>query len=174
MIRVVIASFLMGGPLLALAPSAGPNPPDSLDPNGPRSEITFTHKARRVLSCEAKRSPKLTCKAKKDQVDPTTSVRLVPVRTPDITGEDQRRSRSVTLSPDGAQARQAITLAAGVWELEWAGRKKHERFRVADDQPFTIKLSTTSGSCEARDNECRLDATKVSQTVSVPAGRMAQ
>lgn len=174
MIRVLVASFLMGGPLLALAPSAGPNPPDSLDPNGPRSEITFTHKARRVLSCEAKRSPKLVCKAKKDQSDPATSVRLTPVRTPDITGEDQRRGVTISLTPDGAEARQAITLAAGVWELDWAARKKHERFRVADGQPFTIKLSTTSGSCVARNDECRLDASKVSQTVKIPAGRVAQ
>ncbi len=175
MIRLLVASFLIGGPALALIPSAGPNPPDSLDPNGPHSLITFTHTHRRVLSCEPKRKQeKFSCKAKKDQADPSTSIRLTPVRTPDITGEDQRHEVTVSLTPDGEQARRELTLPAGVWELEWAARKKHERFRVNDDQPFTIKLSTTTGGCVAKDNECRLDATKVARTVKLPRGRVAK
>lgn len=174
MIRALVASFLMGGPLLALSPNAGPKPPDSLDPNGPRSVITFTHKHRRVLSCTADHEPKLVCKARKDQADPTTSVRLTPVRTPDITGEDKRREMTVPLTPDGTEARQEITLAAGVWELDWAARKKHERFRVSDDQPFTVQLSTTSGRCVPKNDACDLDAGKISRSVKVPRGRIAK
>ncbi|MCA9627540.1 MAG: hypothetical protein KC766_07740 [Myxococcales bacterium] len=174
MIRVIVAGFLIGGPALALAPSAGPKPPDSLDPNGPRSHITFTHRHERVLSCEARKKPKLVCRALKDEADPTTSVRLTPVRTPDITGEDQRREVSLSLAPDGDEARREVDLAAGVWELEWAARKKHERFRVADDQPFTIKLSTTTGGCVAKNDECRLDASQVVRKVKIPRGRVAK
>lgn len=177
MIRPLLASCLLTIPALALgaassaAGSASPStsPPGSFDPSGPRAQITLTHANRRVLACEPiRKKEKPACLAKREPADSSGHVQLLPVRAPDITDEDRRQPISVNFPSESKGGEQEVTVPAGLWELDWAGRKQRERFRVVDGAGFKITLRSTSGSCVVKQTECRLDPSKLTRSVSIP------
>lgn len=188
MIRTLLATCLLTIPALAFGAAAPSNdantpvaasprdslPPDSFDPNGPRAKITLSHRHQRVLSCQpVRKQDKPACQAKREAADSSAHVRLVPVRTPDLTDEDRRQPISVQFPSESKGGEQEVTVPAGVWEIDWAGRKQRERFRVQDGAGFKISLRSTSGSCALKQAECRLDPSKLTRSVKVPAGHRA-
>jgi hypothetical protein len=174
MIRTLLASCLLVIPALAFgaaAPSKAPGaPPDSFDPNGPRAKITLSHAHQRVLACEPiRKKDKPACKAKREAADSSGQLQLVPVRAPDITDEDKRQPISVQFPSKSKGGEQEVSVPAGLWEIDWAGRKQHERFQVQDGVGFKISLRSTSGSCVLKQTECRLDPSKLTRSVKIPA-----
>ncbi|MBX3184211.1 MAG: hypothetical protein KIT72_01700 [Polyangiaceae bacterium] len=169
MTRTLFAALLLIAPTAALA-SGKQQPPDSIEPRERPGKVTFSHKKERTISCTAKtKQPKADadCEAKREAMDASTRIELLPVPAPNLVKPDQRKPVTLDHPRDGKEV--SAELGVGVWELVWAGRSQRERFRVNPDAPVKIQLQTTRGHCAAQSALCRLNASSTRHQVTIPA-----
>ena len=146
------------------------DPPSSLEPGAPRGKVRFFHVNKKAVSCEAKaKAQKTVCRASRELADSATTLKLRPVsdsRT--ISGNDKRQTVTLSLPSQHARVDKRIELGVGDWEIDWAERSKHERFRVGDGDEYDISLRTLTGSCKKKQDLCALDTEPKHYKVVVP------
>ena len=162
--RMLSASILAAIIALPLVSSAGQEPPSSLEP-GQRGTVNLSHAAVRVVSCALNK--KLTCSAAKQGVDSSATVSLNPIPDAQITSKDKRESVQVSLPKEGGVA-QKLVLGMGVWEVAWPGRIEKDRFFVAENDEFDVKLTTQIGTCKKVKDACSLKADQTHLQVKIP------
>ena len=168
MLRSAIA-LLVAGPLLAgVRPAPSVDPPSSLEPGAPRGVVGLSHDRVRIKACTLDTSkPDKKCNETRASAEATASVTLHPVGRRRIAGPDPRKPVTVSV---GRQSK-SLELDVGVWELEWPGHAKRDRFEVDEGVEFAVKLSSVQGRCRLEKNECTLDAGAISRKVEIPAER---
>ena len=164
--RMLSASILAAIVALPLVSAAGQEPPSSLEP-GQRGIVHLSHAATRVVACTLNKQ-KQTCSADKQAVDSSATVTLNPIVDAQITSKDKREPVQVSLPKEGGLP-QKLALGTGVWEVAWPGRNEKDRFFVADNDEFDIKLATQIGSCKKVKDSCNLKADQTQLQVKIPA-----
>ncbi|MFO0571676.1 MAG: hypothetical protein U0263_38970 [Polyangiaceae bacterium] len=163
--RMFSASIIAAIVALPLVSAAGQEPPSSLDP-GQRGTVNLSHAATRVVACSLNKQ-KQTCTADKEPADSSSTVTLSPIITAQITGKDKREPVQVSLPKDGGVP-QKLVLGVGVWEVVWPGRSERDRFFVAENDEFDVKLSTQIGTCKKAKDTCNLRADQTQLQVKIP------
>ena len=177
--RSAVAALLAIAPVLAaMLPDAEASdlPPSSLDPEARAGTITFEHRQRRVVACSAeKKGGELTCEPSDEPTDAGTSLTLVPVKESGALGQQDRRSSvSVRFESDPKPPPAEVQVSPGLWEIKWSGLKKRVALRVAEQDEFSVGLSTVSGACRKQGTRCVVNPAPVKRKVDVPASRRVQ
>jgi hypothetical protein len=168
MLRSALAVLLAAPLVAAIKPAPSVDPPSSLEPPGPRGTVALSHDGSRVKSCTLDtKAEKQKCTETRAALESATSIVLHPAGKRSVAGPDPRKPVSLSC---GRQKKE-VELEVGIWELEWPGHAKRERFEVEDGLEFGIKLSTTQGRCRLQKNECSLVADAISRKVEIPAER---
>lgn len=163
MLRSLFISFFMTGSALSLVPVE--KPPSSLAPQS--GKVAFSHATQKTIGCVPKGKGKdLKCSPELASIDRSAAVTLHPVADPSVTENDKRQTVTVSL-PKGTNTAE-VSLARGVWELEWSGRSEHDRFFVAGGDELSILLTTQLGSCKKVKEECQLFTDTTAQKVNIP------
>jgi hypothetical protein len=164
--RMLSASILAAILGLPLVSSGSQEPPSSLDP-GQHGTVNLSHTAKRVKAC-AFNKQRQTCTAEKESVDSSTSVTLTPIADAQIATKDKRETVVVHLGKEGGVA-QKLQLGVGVWEIAWPGKQEKDRFFVAENDEFDVKLVTQVGSCKKDQDRCALKPDANLVQVKIPA-----
>ena len=164
--RILSASILAVILAVPLVSSGGQEPPSSLEP-GQRGTVNLSHAATRVIACTLNKQ-KQTCLSEKQAVDSSASVTLNPIADAQIATKDKREPVQVSLPKEGGTP-QKLTLGVGVWEVAWSGRTEKERFFVAENDEFDVKLVTQVGTFKKVASACSLKSDKTSLSVKIPA-----
>jgi hypothetical protein len=157
-VKHAIVILLAAGSLAPLSarpvPSAN-EPPSSFQPTKASAEVTFTHEHVRVVACVSQAGKE--CRPKKQPADGATVLRLWAVQPPTTTGS-RLTPEPIVVDFDGGVGRQTrrVRLAAGDWTLEWPDSPIDQGLRVRNEEPFSVHLLTTTGSCEQTGPQCRL------------------
>jgi len=163
-LKATILAVIVATPLVS---AAGQEPPSSLEPLR-HGTVNLSHEANRVTACTPKVDhQKLSCTATRQAIDSTTAVTLKPVAGGDVATKDRREAQQVSLPKEGGQL-QKLELAVGVWEIDWPGRNERDRFYVAENDEFAIKLRTDVGSCKKVKDECKLKTDQTQLVVNIP------
>jgi hypothetical protein len=163
MLRSLTAIVLGGGLALPLA-SPGQKPPSSLEPVH-RGVVSFSHDAKRVVACNAKRDGGiLVCLGQREPTDAATELELRPISQSTLVGQDKREQVHVAVNRDPRR----VELGIGLWEIDWPGRNQHDRFYVADADEFGIGLRTEVGSCKKAGKDCALKTDETVLEVKIP------
>lgn len=164
MLRSLFTSFFLAGSAMSLVPAE--KPPSSLG-EAQTGRVTFTHTSQRVVACNAKGKGKdLKCRSDRVSLDATTSVTLHPTPSAEVADKDKRQPVSIGLPKTSGPVE--VSLAAGVWEIDWPGRNESDRFFVGAGDEFGIRLATQSGICKKQKDECILATDHSAQRVTIP------
>jgi hypothetical protein len=163
-LKATILAAIVGMPLVS---AAGQEPPSSLEPMR-RGTVSLSHEANRVTACTPKvAEQKLTCVSTRQAADSTTTLTLKPVAGEDVTNKDRREAQQIALPKESGQV-QKLELGVGIWEIEWPGRVEKDRFFVAENDEFAVKLRTEIGTCKKVKDECRLKSDQTQLEVKIP------
>jgi hypothetical protein len=170
LVAVALLAVAFGAPAATSKPAQ--NPPSSLRPTHPPAKLRLSHEHRRVVECEATRARsegEISCKASTEPLRAGTSITLQPV---DVEGRiiaaDERQAVTVELPNEIGPVEVARDVAAGAWEIAWAGTSAPGRFGVAHGEELRLRFETTTGQCEVVARECLLRPNKQQKVVTIP------
>ncbi len=153
--------------LAVLAPFVVPvtDPPNSLEPDAPGSNIEVFHQEKRTVGCSLRRD---FCWAKRaDSRTTALTLRFLPVSVPRPGTKDLRQPVSLTLTASEKLAVARLRLAPGLWDVETPASSPR-RLSLKDGEDHALGIITLLGTCVfMADHSCELRASTVMRIVRV-------
>jgi hypothetical protein len=146
-----------------------PRPPTSIEHDGERALVAFSHQRRLVTRCTRVSAPAIHCDPATRELPARAVLALTPV--PDgraLTRSDTRKVVRLTLG--GTEPSTAsLRLGLGAWDLQWPESSLAARMRVRSRDDFAVVLHSTEGACLLENGKCRLATASIERAIEIPS-----